>query len=200
RRVTDAVSGLSGVDRVQPQVLSRDVRVAYDARMTDEEAIAGQVRALGYTVEREGQEPEHGHHRVEVWTSPEAWRSYVAGAFLGAGLLVRLAGLSPVLWTGLTWRLDVGAALFVLGALVGGWNFFPKGLRAARIARLDMNFLMTVAIFGALGIGEFVEAASIAFLFGIAELLESYSVARARRSLRELVDLAPATARLRRDG
>ncbi|NIR46832.1 MAG: cation-translocating P-type ATPase, partial [Gemmatimonadetes bacterium] len=46
----------------------------------------------------------------------------------------------------------------------------------------------------------FVEAGSIAFLFGIAELLERYAVDRARRSLEALLDLAPATARVHRDG
>ena len=38
--------------------------------------------------------------------------------------------------------------LIVVSALVAGWNFFPKGLLAARRLSLDMNFLMTVAIFG----------------------------------------------------
>jgi Cd2+/Zn2+-exporting ATPase len=59
-----------------------------------------------------------------------------------------------------------------------------------------MNFLMTIAILGALAIGETLEAAAIAFLFSLAELLESFAVDRARASVAALVELAPESARL----
>jgi len=86
--------------------------------------------------------------------------------------------------------------LFLAAALVGGWNFFPKGLRALRTLKLDMNFLMTVAIIGAVLIGEPLEAAAIAFLFAFAELLEHSAVVRARNSIDQLLRLAPETASL----
>ena len=86
-------------------------------------------------------------------------------------------------------------------ALVGGANFFPAGVRAARSLRLDMNFLMSAALLAALLIGEAFEAATLAFLFSLAELLERYAVDRGRRSIARLLDLAPETAdRLRADG
>ena len=100
---------------------------------------------------------------------------------------------------GVGWiRLQSDAAGMVLlaSALIGGWNFFPKGLRSARTLRLDMNFLMTIAILGALAIGEPLEAAAIAVLFSVAELLESSAILRARNSIDELVRLAPEQATL----
>jgi len=57
-----------------------------------------------------------------------------------------------------------------------------------------------VAIMGAIAIGELTEAAAIAFLFAIAELLESYSVDRARKSVEALMDLAPDAALVVRNG
>jgi Cd2+/Zn2+-exporting ATPase len=63
-----------------------------------------------------------------------------------------------------------------------------------------MNFLMTIAILGAIGIGEYMEAAAIAFLFALAELLESYSADRARASVEALMEMAPDTAQVVRDG
>jgi len=63
-----------------------------------------------------------------------------------------------------------------------------------------MNFLMSAAIVGAAAIGEYVEAAAIAFLFSVAELLEGYAIDRARRSIETLMSVAPDTATLRREG
>jgi Cd2+/Zn2+-exporting ATPase len=63
-----------------------------------------------------------------------------------------------------------------------------------------MNFLMTIAIFGALALADFVEAASIAILFGLAELLEAYSVDRARASIESLMEMVPDTAVVVRGG
>ena len=59
-----------------------------------------------------------------------------------------------------------------------------------------MNFLMTAAIAGAVLIGEPLEGAAIAFLFSLAELLESSAVARARNSIDALLRLAPEVATL----
>jgi Cd2+/Zn2+-exporting ATPase len=84
--------------------------------------------------------------------------------------------------------------VFLGGALVGGWNFFPKGVRAVGSLKLDMNFLMTAAIVGAVLIGEPLEAAAIAFLFSLAELLEHSAVVRARDSIDDLLRLTPESA------
>jgi Cd2+/Zn2+-exporting ATPase len=201
RRISDRLEKLEGVQRVEVRVVSRDVRVEFDPALMGDLAIEEAIRSLGYTVERDGRAPGAERERWKsIWRTTEAQRVYAAGAALAAGLGLRLLGLSPVIWRGPTWDLDVAGVLFVAAALVGGLNFFRRGLRAARIAQLDINFLMTVAIFGALAIGEFPEAGTIAFLFGIAELLERFAVDRARRSIEMLIDLTPATARVRRDG
>jgi Cd2+/Zn2+-exporting ATPase len=58
-----------------------------------------------------------------------------------------------------------------------------------------MHVLMLVAVAGAMALGEWCEAATVAFLFALALLLESWSVERARLAIRALMDLAPPTAR-----
>jgi hypothetical protein len=75
-------------------------------------------------------------------------------------------------------RLDLAGILYTAGSLVGGWNFAGAGVRALRTLKLDMNFLMSAAIVGAIVIGEPFEAATLAFLFSLAELLERYAVDR----------------------
>lgn len=89
----------------------------------------------------------------------------------------------------------IAIALYLAGTVAGGWRVLPKAWFAARSLRPDMNLLMVVAVMGALGIGEWFEAAAVACLFAIALLLESWSVGRARRAIGALMDLAPQKAR-----
>jgi Cd2+/Zn2+-exporting ATPase len=131
-----------------------------------------------------------------VWRTPTALRAYVGGAFWLAGTAWSLARGESHEAAWLSVQLDAPGLVLLVGALVAGWNFFPKAVRSVRRLSLDMNFLMTVAIFGALLIGEPIEAAAIAALFSLAELLESAAVHRARRSIEELVRLAPQQARV----
>lgn len=95
----------------------------------------------------------------------------------------------------------VSRLLYGLAVVVGGWFIAPKAWLAARRLRPDMNLLMTVAVIGAILIGEWFEAATVAFLFALALTLESWSIGRARRAVESLMDLAPPMARLlTRDG
>jgi len=143
-----------------------------------------------------------------IGRSREAKLVALSGVALLGGLALTLFQLDPVL-------LNVGGRvftpavlLFLLAAGLGAWSFLGGGLRKLfqllrlklQLTELGIDSLMSLAILGAIAIGEYVEAASLAFLFSLAELLEQYAVERARGSLRELMKLAPATARVRRDG
>ena len=84
---------------------------------------------------------------------------------------------------------------------MGGANFFGAGWRALKSLRLDMTFLMSAAIIAAILVGEPFEAATLAALFSLAELLERFAVERSRRSVAALLELAPEQAeRIREDG
>jgi Cd2+/Zn2+-exporting ATPase len=123
----------------------------------------------------------------------------VSAALWLLGTAMAFAAGEPDVAGWLRVRLDPAGSVLLAAALIGGWNFFPAGIRAVRRLRLDMNFLMTVAIVGAVLIGEPIEAAAIAALFSFAELLEASAVARARRSVEELVRLTPERANVVRD-
>ena len=84
--------------------------------------------------------------------------------------------------------------MYGLSILAGGIELFPKGLRGLRHLRLDIHVLMALAVTGALILGQWDEAATVAFLFGLSELLESLSLSRARRAVRALLEVAPETA------
>ena len=144
---------------------------------------------------------DRGGVRPSPWRTPFARRTYSAGVFWAAGLAVSWVTGAPDRAGWLAFRLDAPGLLYTAAALIGGINFFGAGLRAVRSLRLDMNFLMSAALVAALLIGEAFEAATLAFLFSLAELLERFAVDRGRRSLARLLELAPDTAeRLRPDG
>lgn len=83
---------------------------------------------------------------------------------------------------------------YLISIIFAGIIIFPKALRALQKKSLDMNVLMTVAVIGAIIIKEFSEAASVVFLFALAELLEAMSVARARRAIKDILSVSSKEA------
>ena len=126
-----------------------------------------------------------GHDHSAGVSPHQTWLVIGAGVLIGLGFLAK--------WThlGAEW---LPTALFAAATLCGGALVFPHALVSARRLRLDMNVLMTVAVAGAWIIGEGAEGAAVVFLFALAELLESWSVGRARRAIKSLLALTPETA------
>jgi cation-transporting ATPase G len=97
--------------------------------------------------------------------------------------------------------LDVLARAGYIAALIaGGLTFVPQAARGLLRGRLGVGTLMAIAAIGAVVLGEYGEAATLAFLFSISEALESYALTRTRRGLRALLDLVPARASVLRGG
>ena len=131
------------------------------------------------------------------------YATLASGVLLLVGIVLHVAGVdAPRAWSALV--ADRGAAgapiaerLAWLGAVVAGVrHVLPKAWYALRTLRPDMNLLMVVAVLGALAIGEWFEAATVAFLFALSLLLERWSVGRARRAVEALLDLSPPTVRV----
>ncbi|MHC4847269.1 MAG: heavy metal translocating P-type ATPase, partial [Planctomycetota bacterium] len=89
---------------------------------------------------------------------------------------------------------------FAAGVAFGAWHVLPKALMAARRLRPDMSLLMCIAMAGAIGIGEWFEASTVAFLFSLSLALEAWSVRRARRAVQSLLELAPSVANCVEEG
>jgi len=78
--------------------------------------------------------------------------------------------------------------------LTSGWKLAPKVWLGIRALRFDMHVLMAIAVAGAIGLGEWSEAAIVAFLFALSQELEKFSIGRAQKAVESLIALSPATA------
>ena len=121
-------------------------------------------------------------HRAEVTVA-------ASGALIAIGWLLG--------WLGAELAATVA---FGLAIMAGGAITWRRAAVSLAARTLDMNVLMTIAVSGAAAIGEWGEGATVIFLFALGGVLESRSVARTRRSIRELMALAPERARVLRAG
>ena len=127
-----------------------------------------------------------------LWAAGFVWHVVESGA-IGAVGLFSGHGEVPIP------LMEIAA--FLIAIVFGVWLVAPKAWSSARRLSPDMNLLMVVAVAGAIALGEYFEAATVAFFFALSLTLESWSVGRARNAVSALLDLAPPTARvIRPDG
>ena len=128
---------------------------------------------------------EHGHDETSL---PRNALVITSGTLLTCGLLLQWFKLGPPMLQTIS---------FALATFAGGLLVIPAAFGALRKLRLDMNVLMTVAVAGAWLVGEGAEGAAVVFLFALSELLESWSLGRAKRAVASLLKLTPETALVR---
>lgn len=83
------------------------------------------------------------------------------------------------------------AVAYGIAALAGLWPLVPRAIASLRLGRLDMHVLVCLSAVGAAAIGQWAEAAAVAFLFAIAHLMEAWSIERARHAVATLVGHEP---------
>lgn len=178
RLITDQLSGMAGIDQLAFNLLERTLTLHHrpDALAPALQAI----RKLGFTPV-----PASEVASEPVGSRQSAWQLGLAGALaLGAELL------HFAQW-GAEWLV---AALALLAIALCGIGTYAKGWIALRHLNLNINALMSIAVTGAVLIGQWPEAAMVMFLFTLAERIEQRSLNRARNAIRNLLDLTPPQA------
>ncbi|MGH9649913.1 MAG: heavy metal translocating P-type ATPase, partial [Terriglobales bacterium] len=184
RQIESVLGKLPGVSKLQFDFMRR--RLAVEGAVTPAEVLRA-IKQIGMTARPEGEQvrpapfwEKHGRLTTTVISG-------VLLVFAGALILLKVSD-----------RITV--PLLAIAAVAGGWYIAPRGVRAARNGILDMNFLMTIAAVGAAAIGEWGEGASAMFLFSVAQMLEVYSIDRARNAIKALMNLSPPEASVYREG
>lgn len=90
--------------------------------------------------------------------------------------------------------------VMIASTIIAGTPIFKNAFQAIRYRIVGIDALVTIAVTGAIFIGEFWEAAAVTFLFMLGNYLESRTIEKTRSSIKALLDLAPDTAKVLRDG
>ncbi len=188
-----AFAGGPGIVDLFFNVVRGTLTVAFDPSSTTVEQIISTVRTTGMSARVEGELSET--EQLDGQSEKTALKLTVAAGLataVGAVLSSWLA--STVDQT--PWPAMVAYAMAIAAAW---WRIAPKAWVSVKLRQPDMNLLMTIAVIGAVGLGEWFEGATVAFLFMLSNWLESWSVGRARRAIESLMELAPTTARIQLD-
>jgi Cd2+/Zn2+-exporting ATPase len=174
------LGGLAGVSGMEFNLMQRVLTVTHQPQAI--EPILDAVRSLGFTPEIASGTTAQGEPTPEP--AKPWWPLALAGVAAAASEAVHWAGLP----TGLA------AALALVAVLASGITTYKKGWIAIRNANLNINALMSIAVTGALLLGQWPEAAMVMVLFAVAELIEARSLDRARNAIRGLMQLTPERA------
>ncbi|PIA67282.1 heavy metal translocating P-type ATPase [Pseudomonas sediminis] len=181
RLIRDALGRLPGVAGLQFNLLQRVLTVSHDEGALAQ--VLPAIEALGFTPQL--QDENTAQQPVAAPVQKPWWPLALAGVVATASEVVHFAELGP------DWLV---ALLAVAAILVCGLNTYKKGWIALKNRNLNINALMSIAVTGAVLIGQWPEAAMVMVLFTLAELIEARSLDRARNAIRVLMDLAPPRA------
>ena len=178
---------LKGLESMSADVVGGTLRVSHDAAQLSAAAIAEAVNGTG----------------MRAWLDHDAASKITVRSGGAREAFLVASGAAAAAGVGMGW-LDappvVTGLLFAVSVAAGGWYWARRAWSAARLFALDINTLMLIAVVGAIAIGEWSEAATVTFLFALAQWIESRSMERARLAIRALMELSPNEALLHRDG
>ncbi|WP_288440087.1 heavy metal translocating P-type ATPase [uncultured Pseudomonas sp.] len=180
--IQDKLAKLPGIEQLEFNLINRilGVRHTLDGTGQIEQAIASLgMQAEPLQADDDGSAMAVQPHKAHWW--PLA----LSGVAAIAAEMVHFAGVAP------QWLV----AMLALAAILGcGLGTYKKGWIALKNRNLNINALMSIAVTGAVLIGQWPEAAMVMVLFNVAELIEARSLDRARNAIGGLMQLAPDMA------
>jgi Cd2+/Zn2+-exporting ATPase len=182
--VEKRVSALPGVSKATVNFAAGRLDAEHDQGLPLE-ALEDAVRSAGYGVAK-----TESAERAPFWRTPRALLTAASALLFLSGLALSVAGAPEV----------ARVSAYLAAIAVGGLPIFRAAVAGLRARHLDMNVLMSAATIGAVGIGEWAEAASVVVLFAAGNALQVYAIDRTRGAVRALVRLAPNEVLVRRGG
>lgn len=193
RKVENKMSSVSGIHQIKLSFSTGKMEVEYDSEKISLGEIQSKIKRLGYDVLEENIKEE----QIFSFSNREFIFSLISGIALFIGLFASFLTPNPIIFE-FYHRILLSEPFYTLTMLFGGYHVAQRAIKALFSRTFVIDSLMIIGASGAVFIDAFAEGAAVLFLFSIAELLEDYSVERSRRSLKELVDLTPKVASLKK--
>lgn len=189
QEVETGVRRLEGVESVQVDFASGKMTLIGEVPF---ETLRTRIEALGKTIDAPTAAPQPTRRGGVIGFWDYLLRRVETRLALVGGGLIVVTLIGALLFQPAS---AMTAWLYTIAMLIALYPIARSGFNALRINReFNINLLMTIAAVGAIAIGEYLEGATVIFLFAIGEALEGYTADRARDSLRSLMELAPAQA------
>ncbi len=176
---------MTGVTALDFNLMQRKLTVSHN--LPDGQPIQAALHAIGMNaVVQSEQHPKAEQIPPHSLSKKTWWKMGIAAlCALGAEIVAYSTGNETSL---------VVLALAVAAILLSGLDTYKKGWVALKNRNLNINALMSIAVTGAILIGQWPEAAMVMFLFALAEAIEVLSLDRARNAIRSLMAMAPERA------
>ena len=176
--IRSKLKGFPGVTGLEFNLLQRNLTISHTLPSLDSVVVA--LKAIGMQVEAVEQQDALPKEEKTNWQP-----------IIVSGIAAISAEIVEMVSAGHHW---LTLLLVFVAILTGGLETYKKGWIALRNRNLNMNALMSIAVTGALLIGQWPEAAMVMFLFALAELIEVKSLDRARNAIRGLMAMTPESA------
>jgi Cd2+/Zn2+-exporting ATPase len=202
-KLQSRLSKLEGVEEVLVNFGASTMTVKHDQTLTHRAQIIDVVEEAGYKATVIGVDVQKKPSSFFAAGNRKLVLTALSGICIFCGLLATLlkAAIPFSTLISLAGHNLTVSHLFYLLAVVSGGYYSARSAYYSLFARtLDMNVLMSIGITGALAIGEVEEGAMVAFLFSLGNLLQSYTLDKARNAIKLLIDIAPQEANLKRGG
>ncbi|WP_431080598.1 heavy metal translocating P-type ATPase [Pseudomonas thivervalensis] len=180
--IQNKLGKLEGVRRLEFNLINRVLGVTHD--LPSDAPIIKAIESLGMQADplTPGEKPETNDlpAPAKPW-----WPLALSGVTALGAEVIHFTNAAP------NW---VVALVALISILSGGLGTYKKGWIALKNRNLNINALMSIAVTGAVLIGQWPEAAMVMFLFTVAELIEAKSLDRARNAISGLMQMAPEQA------
>jgi Cd2+/Zn2+-exporting ATPase len=186
--IQNKLGKMSGIQKLEFNLINRVLGVWHELPSTD--PIREAIGSLGMQADLIEQGADSETASLPAPKKPW-WPLALSGVMAVAAEVIHFTDAAP------NW---VVAIIALVAILSGGLTTYKKGWIALKHLNLNINALMSIAVTGAVLIGQWPEAAMVMFLFTVAELIEAKSLDRARNAIGGLMQLTPETATVQQDG
>lgn len=210
RTIAANLQQLSGVTEATVNFASERLNVIYDPQQVSEIDITKRVTDLGYTVEIDRTANSSADADSTIVNSADhlpsrnsdlgGWQFWLKTR---RGQTVLLSGIGLLLGLIAEWLLSlplVAQGFYAISLVIAIVPILRAAWIALKLRRADMNLLMTLAAIGAAILNQWFQGALVIFLFALGTTLQNFTLGRTRNAIRDLMDLTPATATVRRSG